>query len=358
MKKRRRGLEPPQSGAALRRLKSIPARQAPPSLAITRAFFTAAGDEPPVIATDVRPVRSGRGKGWQVTVTAQGTIPQLPSPPRLEIRRLAAPRRRITPGRLPQIVAPAYRPPWIPFEPAPKTAEPVFFPGVQYRGRRFEPLSIQGKDDRRTYNDTSYPWVCICRVTSGNRRGSGVLIGPRHVLTASHVVDWKAGWAVVELHRVDASFVSGSCCSRLSAFTKIDNVEWSTLDEDYAVLTLMDRLGDQFGWMGSRTYDSDWDEETWWRTIGYPGDIASGMRPVFEQDFDLDEDPLDYGSARAMSCGADLMKGHSGGPIFGFWGGMPFVVAVVSAEGDDDDNYCAGGSDLPDLVNQARALDP
>ncbi|HKA35635.1 MAG TPA: hypothetical protein VKH43_02390 [Thermoanaerobaculia bacterium] len=95
--------------------------------------------------------------------------------------------------------------------------------------------------------------------------------------------------------------------------------------------------------MGSRTYDSDWDEEPWWRTIGYPGDLGGGVRPVYEQDFDLDEEALDYGSARAMTCGADLMKGHSGGQVFGFWDEMPYVVAVVSAEGDDDDNYCAGG---------------
>jgi len=223
-----------------------------------------------------------------------------------------------------------------------------------------KPISIRGKDDRLIYRDTSYPWVCVCRIMSGARVGSGVLIGPRHVLTASHVVDWNAGSAVVELHRFDASFVGGCCVSRLSAFTKLDNVESDTVDEDYAVLTLTDRLGDRFGWMGSRTYDSAWDEEPWWRTIGYPQDLGTtnGMRPTYERDFDLDEDALDYGSARAMTCGADLMPGHSGGPIFGFWDNSPYVVAVVSSQGDDDNNYCSGGSWLPKLVNEALAIDP
>jgi hypothetical protein len=40
-----------------------------------------------------------------------------------------------------------------------------------------------------------------------------------------------------------------------------------------------------------------------------------------------------------MTCGADLMKGHSGGPIFGFWSNGP-------------------GSWLPKLVSEARSLDP
>ena len=53
------------------------------------------------------------------------------------------------------------------------------------------------------------------------------------------------------------------------------------------------------------------------------------------------------------------MKGHSGGPIFAFWpDGMPYVVAVVSAEGDDDNNYCAGGSWLGKLIQEAREIDP
>jgi V8-like Glu-specific endopeptidase len=95
------------------------------------------------------------------------------------------------------------------------------------------------------------------RVTSQGEGGSGVLIGPRHVLTASHIINWAAGWAIVEVHRFDSTFVAGSCCTRLTAFTKIPDVKVSTMDEDYAVLTLADRLGDRFGWLGNMTYDSD-----------------------------------------------------------------------------------------------------
>jgi hypothetical protein len=37
---------------------------------------------------------------------------------------------------------------------------------------------------------------------------------------------------------------------------------------------------------------------------------------------------------------------------------MPYVVAVVSADGSNGKNYCAGGSWLPDLVQEARDTDP
>jgi hypothetical protein len=65
-------------------------------------------------------------------------------------------------------------------------------------------------DNRRVYRDWSYRWGLVCRSTSGALAGSGVLIGPRHVLTASHVIDWNAGWAVVEVQRFDKTFATGS----------------------------------------------------------------------------------------------------------------------------------------------------
>ena len=350
----------PLSPAAARRLRAITAETLPQEPVPLATFTVGGAGGAPSVTTDVRPIGTERSRTWQVTVSARGLTRQVPQPPHFEVNRMRPPRRsRAGAGRLPKIVTDAHRPRWIGFEPAPRRARRVIDATVMHRGKRMTPISIQGKDDRRLYNDTSYPWGCVCRITSAGRVGSGVLIGPRHVLTASHVVNWNAGWAVVEVHRFDATFAGGSCCSRYSAFTKIDDVEYSTVDEDYAVLTLFDRLGDQFGWMGSRTYDSAWDEETWWRTIGYPQDLANGMRPSYEEDFDLDEEPLDYGPARAMTCGADLMKGHSGGPIFAFWpDGSPYVVAVVSAAGSDDNNYCAGGSWLPELVPQVRDADP
>ena len=47
--------------------------------------------------------------------------------------------------------------------------------------------------------------------------------------------------------------------------------------EDYVVLVLDRRMGDTCGWMGSRTYSDSWDGGSYWRHIGYPGDLAGDI---------------------------------------------------------------------------------
>jgi len=63
-----------------------------------------------------------------------------------------------------------------------------------------------------------------------------------------------------------------------------------------------------------------------------------------------------------MTTSADTAKGQSGGPLFAYWGGLPYVVATVSAQGtyvlSGRENWCSGGNALTRLVNHARAQDP
>jgi hypothetical protein len=60
------------------------------------------------------------------------------------------------------------------------------------------PTSIFSPDDRYTFSDTAFPWSTCGRVDTAAGWGSGVMIGPRHMMTASHVVNWgpnnTAGW--------------------------------------------------------------------------------------------------------------------------------------------------------------------
>jgi hypothetical protein len=65
-------------------------------------------------------------------------------------------------------------------------------PQLVFAGQELEPLLVFNPDGRRPYDDRTFPWVLACRVFSGAGNGSGALIGPRHVLTASHVIDWQA----------------------------------------------------------------------------------------------------------------------------------------------------------------------
>ena len=264
-------------------------------------------------------------------------------------------------------LTPPSRPPWVAGTLRPQRARLSGPPGLKlrHRGSDLEPLFIWNPDDRAVYNDLNYPWGCVCRVVTATGSGSGVIVGPRHVLTASHVVDWATdGAGIVEVHRAGATVAAVSSIAAVWAYSKItgDDVGYSELDEDYAVLVTTERLGDRFGWYGTRTYNSSWDDEAYWWNVGYPGDVAGGSFPIFQRFKELDEDEWDYGPARAMTTSADTMKGQSGGPMFGFWDDGPYVVAVVSAQGavffSGDENWCSGGNLLTRLVNHARANDP
>ncbi len=228
---------------------------------------------------------------------------------------------------------------------------------VLFRGHELEPLNIFRPDGRRTYDDRTFPWRCVCRVVSGSRGGCGALIGPRHVLTASHVIDWQA--LTVSVSLVQGGTTLGSAvATHIMAYEKISDVTYTNADDDYAVVILNTRLGDSFGMFGARTYDSGWDNETanWWN-VAYAPDISTST-PVFQTGFFLDEDDFDLGGGRMLiTKTGDFVKGMSGSPVFGFWNVGPLVVGVASAGGSGLGNFnaIAGGSNLTRLIAKARA---
>ncbi|ABG41614.1 hypothetical protein Patl_3108 [Paraglaciecola sp. T6c] len=250
-------------------------------------------------------------------------------------------------------------PKWFGTSPKPCKAKLAKPTRVSLNGKDLSPLTVFNAEDRRIYNDTSYPWGTICKVVTSSGSGSGVIVGPRHVLTASHVVDWSSnGAGTVEVHRSAGSLRASTSISRVWFYTKITGrtVSWFEVDEDYAVLVTSDRIGDLFGWMGTRTYNSSWDGEPYWFNIGYPGSIGGALRPTYQRDKKLDEPWYDLGPGRSMSTHADLTPGNSGGPMFAFWNDGPYVVAVASAEASDE-NWCSGGSWMTNLVRHAREQD-
>lgn len=263
-----------------------------------------------------------------------------------------------------------YRPDWVASSLRPQAAPRLSPPRVEMRGVPLQPMVIWPPvDDRKTYNDPTYPWGCVCHIQGRQGAGSGVIVGPRHVLTASHVVDWDGPAERIEVLRAGGSAQATARTIRRVYFTKIvGDPGATTIDEDYAVLVTDQRIGDRFGWLGVRTYDSDWDDEPYWTNIGYAGDVAGGSLPFFQRNKSMDEDEWDYGGGRAMTTSADLMPRQSGSPMFGFWTegnppqANPYVVAVAAAVGNivlsGTENWCSGGNDLTRLVNQARANNP
>lgn len=230
-----------------------------------------------------------------------------------------------------------------------------------HEGEDLEPLTVYRPDDRHAYYDTSFPWVNVCRIQMDNgRSGSGAIVGPRHVLTANHVVDWASnGAGVVEVLRHGSTTVRTSRITNVWSYPGVrlgNTIPFSKLDEDYVVLVTADRIGDSYGWFGVRTYDSGWDGQRFWTTAGYPGDVGSGVIPYWQNTRWLDEPALDFGGGRAISTDADTFAGQSGSGVWAWWAAGPSIVAVVSAEGSA--NWCSGGNDLTRLVNTARQGSP
>ncbi len=286
------------------------------------------------------------------------SVEHLPKPKQIKLVDRPAPR---TPS---DVIPPAssYCPPWAGVAYAPQRMRLSAPIKLMHRGRQLEPrVDFAPQGDQQFYNDPgTYPWRCVCRITNAfGRVGSGVLCGPRHILTASHCVAWSSPSAeMIEVHRAGTSSQAVAFDTVALAYTQIegDSASSNVLDEDYAVLVINERLGDRFGWLGTKEYDSGWDRDRFWSTMGYP---VNSVFPVFQQQQWLDEDAWDYGSGRAMTTSADLVSGQSGSPMFGTWDDGPYTVAVMSSDDPpENENWCAGGSDILRLVNFARSQHP
>jgi len=219
-------------------------------------------------------------------------------------------------------------------------------------------------DDRATFNDTSFPWCTLGRVDTAGGLGSGVMIGPRHLLTVSHAIVWNrngtAGWVKFTPSYFDGSAPFGAAWGERVYFeSKVTppDIDGEEAKHDYVVVVLDRRLGDTTGWMGSRPYDHDWDGGTYWSHVGYPTDLASGNRPCFQGDIALDGvgDELH----EAIHHRGDVWPGQSGGPFFAWWEGeeWPRAVSVQSWQ-NTGTNGASGGSHLVDLVIRARSEFP
>jgi hypothetical protein len=275
-------------------------------------------------------------------------------------------------GVAPGNTTPAYRPPWAPqaFHPRPSTP-PRRPPLRTPQGRRVEPFyGVFGSDDRQVYYPSGYPWRCIGRVftwtnassPSWSFYGSGVLVGPRHVLCAGHLAPWGSNnWMMkfVPGYYDGASLDGPGVLSYVSDYWGYNDGQGVTA-WDMVLLRLYTPLGDSLGHFGSKTYDPAWENRPYWELCGYPSAVTS-ERPSYQLGIPvLDHD--NSGDAMQLEHQGDSTGGDSGGPFFGFWpDGFPYVIGTVSGGelitggGAEDNNICAGGKALVDLIKWGLA---
>ncbi len=270
-----------------------------------------------------------------------------------------------------------FRPLHLPLAQFPKTLprelrRPPRFGQKALRGRSLA-TNIFGTDDRYTFSDTSFPWCTCGRVDTAAGWGSGVMVGPRHMMTASHVVPWgpnnTAGWLNFTPLYFDGSAPFGVASVQTIYWWKQNNppsLSDNDVAFDYVVCVLDSRMGNLTGWMGSRGYDSGWNGGNYWGHVGYPTDLAGGKRPAFigyQSFIDTETESTGGRDSYLIDHDIDVIPGQSGGPYFGWWANEPWprVVSIQSGQqhgGPTGPNDCGGGNPLSDLINYALTAAP
>lgn len=339
-----------------------------------KSIFVAGGEEPPKVSATVIPIRSevdGPGSyRYEVRLEVDGVrLGERATPPPLRGRPVA---EHIPTERLREYdaVLAGFVPDHLAIEARPRRLLRALkrIPARLDRRTRYN-TTIFNPEQRQVFQDTSYPWSAFGRCETNLGPFSGVMIGPRHLLTCNHGIDWTpppgfaADWLTFTPAYFDGDAPFGSTYATHVYWIRKDNNDgFSNGDEgqyDYVVLTLNDRIGDLTGWLGARRYTDGWDGlDVWWH-IGYPADLTSMQRPTFQSWFSMNGDDAQDDAHQILYHQADVFPGQSGGPMFGFWDGDvgPRAVAVQSWQ-DSTTNGASGGGDLVDLVIRARSDHP
>ena len=361
---RKKPLSPDRLGTAF--------RSRPPetekAISVEHRFFVEGGRRPPKVETKVVRVKTpDGGNRYEVIVDVDGVRAGARAfPPALGGTSIKRTRKGAT-IEIDESLVGGFVPKHLAFEPRPReqvTSHRTF--NARLNRKIVRPTTVFAPDERRAFQDTSYPWGTIGLVETPRGGASGVVIGPRHLLTVSHVIDWAgapAGFAANWV-RFTPSFFDGNApfgqTHGIHIYWYVQengdrSLSATELQFDYVVVVLNTRIGERTGWMGARGYSDDWDGLDVWQHMGYPADLNSGQRPVFLNRVTLNGDDAADDAHESIQHRADVFPGQSGGPMFGWWSGDVGPRAVATQSGETSaDNFASGGGDLARLVGLAR----
>jgi hypothetical protein len=340
----------------------------PPEIAELRArepsLYIASEREPAIEVTTERLGDAGGQGIWRVDVRGAGgrirtSMPVLQAD-RIDVRELRSRDRR------PETES--FRPPWADVEYLPRLLPyHAHLNRLARRRRRGDapPMQLFHQHNFEALSQ-SYPWRCVGKVFSFNEAGStgvgtGVLVGPNLMMTASHMWPWEQpGRSMLfspgfrDGHQQPTSFVT-----RVRGVKILDDDDPSGYD--YIICRLEQPLGNMLGWMGSKSFGSDDDYyNPRWISNGYPTWFKDGNRPAAEFDVkivDLDSD--DPGLELEVTYNTAMGGGWSGGPLWGVINNDFKIIGIKS--GWEVDVYdpargvFSGGNLMVELIKHGLA---
>ncbi len=230
-------------------------------------------------------------------------------------------------------------------------------------------------DESHIYADTNYPFSCVGKVRTAVGTSSGTVVGPRHIHTASHCVNWtrdangNIGWMSFTPSYFDGRGPWGEFFVRNTLAYK-ENHRRMTDEQcawDYAVCVLNEPINTKVGGtIDAKVYNKNWDGQPYWSSFGYPADLFNAERPEFQSRCVISTTE-GFGNAQLRGHFNDTFNGQSGGPVWGGWDGEPGpqIVGVVSTSpkipqtgSTTGNNQYAGGKAMVDLVIEARTQYP
>lgn len=217
------------------------------------------------------------------------------------------------------------------------------------------------KDDREYWNMGVYPFHSVGRLQwESGVFCSGALVGPRHVLTARHCLpDEPIGGNFAPGYDEEARFGSGRVVAALTTEEEDDGSSCET-KADWGVVILDKNLGDELGYFGVKTPDSNKFDKPQFYHMGYPGDLEGGRRPYRVMDATvLPERTFDCDPTGPIFTDVDTAGGQSGGPLWEYdqdgnrwiWGALSIGVSWGKSLGYSG---FGSGAQMIDAINKLR----
>jgi len=198
---------------------------------------------------------------------------------------------------------------------------------------------IKGADDRLTMPSDEYPWSAVGRVnTETGGHCSGTLVGPDLAVTAAHCLfDARKMWFVPpgQVHFVagyrEGAFVAHSVARQYwipPGYKEGAAPTGETAMYDWALIELLEPIGDIAGWVGVTPFDKQSLEAahaagTRFVQAGYSRDSKRELTAHVGCDLEVFATGLDL-----IVHACDAVPGDSGSPILHFESGYPVLAGI------------------------------